>query len=414
MSTNTFFCRNSENTVLKIVLTCLISFGLAVQILGFLFFTDGSAYSTNISLWLMLPSLFSFFIYRVITKKFFSTLASKLLLLFLSYVLIYALTLSSDLSDVRGWLKICLYILLYVYAIFFVMSSSEKVFDWLALALVFTTAFFAWATLFNTFVIEGGSFAYRAVRLTELGIWGLANLKNALVSALYYGAISIAALFYLFRVKSNSIKSLILISFVGLGLYVFFTYSRSVWMALFFAYFIFFSIQYGNVKKYLALFLFVFLLFYIVVALGVFPGLEISLTYRDLIWKEWFSRLSSFWFLGEGPGAEFNVCIDIVGRNCFNQAHNLYMQMTYELGVIGLLLFLLLVFSLTVEGVKSLSSPYMSLGFSWLVYSLLAGLSSYHTVLTRPSVYWIVMWIPVGVIIYSIARNNKLIPKFKD
>ena len=248
MSTNTFFCRNSENTVVKIVLTCLISFGLAVQILGFLFFTDGSAYSTNISLWLMLPSLFSFFIYRVITKKFFSTLASKLLLLFLSYVLIYALTLSSDLSDIRGWLKICLYILLYVYAIFFVMGSSEKVFDWLALALVFTTAFFAWATLFNTFVIEGGSFAYRAVRLTELGIWGLANLKNALVSALYYGAISIAALFYLFRVKSNSIKSLILISFVGLGLYVFFTYSRSVWMALFFAYFIFFSIQYGNVK----------------------------------------------------------------------------------------------------------------------------------------------------------------------
>lgn len=397
----------SKNLLLEKVFTCLIAFGLAFQVLGLLLVSDGSVYSTNVSVWLMIPSLLAMVLYRESTGLFFKPFASKLLVVFLAYILIYASLSPEESSDFKKWLKICVYILLYLHSFYFLMRTNIKFFDKLALLVIIVSSVFAWATIINVFIVEGASLAYRSVRLKELGLWGLADLKNALVSALYYGAISILALFYFFNEKSYLTKFVLLISLLGLCLYVLFTYSRSVWMALFFSYLVFMGLTFKNFKKYIVIFFVVFVVFLTVVYLGLYPGLEISLTYRDLIWEEWFARLHSFWLIGSGPGAEFNVCIDILGRNCFNQAHNLYMQLTYELGIVGLLLFMGALYLLIVDGFKSASNKYISLGFSWLMFSLIAGLSSYHTMLTRPSVYWIVMWVPIAIILYSISFKTE-------
>lgn len=397
----------SDNLLLEKILTYIIAFGLAFQILGLLLVSDGSVYSTNVSIWLMIPSLLAMVLYRESTSFFFKPFASKLVVVFLAYILIYASLAAEELSDLKKWLKICVYILLYLHSFYFLMRANIKLFDRLTLLVIIVSSIFAWATIINVFVIEGASLAYRSVRLKELGLWGLADLKNALVSALYYGAISILALFYFFNEKKYLSRFVLLISLLGLCLYVLFTYSRSVWMALFFSYLVFMGLTFKNFKKYIVIFFVVFAVFLAVVYLGLYPGLEISLTYRDLIWEEWFARLHSFWLIGSGPGAEFNVCIDILGRNCFNQAHNLYMQLTYELGIAGLLLFMGALYLLVVEGFKSASDKYISLGFSWLVFSLIAGLSSYHTMLTRPSVYWVVMWIPIAIILYSISSKTE-------
>ena len=402
-ATQLFDC--SENILLKKVFTYLISLGLSFQVLGLLLVSDGSAYSTNVSIFLMIPSLLAMALFRESTNLFFKPHASKLLLAFLAYILIYAAFVSGGLSDFKKWLKICVYILLYLYSYHFLMKENIRLFDRVAMLIIIVSSIFAWATIINVFFVEDASFAYRSVRLEKLGLWGLADLKNALVSALYYGAVSILALFYFFKEKSYLSRFMLLISLVGLCLYVLFTYSRSVWMALFFSYLVFMGITFRDFKRYLVIFFVVFTAFLAVIYLGLYPGMEISLTYRDLIWEEWFARLHSFWLLGSGPGAEFNVCIDIQGRNCFNQAHNLYMQLTYELGVVGLLLFIAVICFLVIEGVKSVSNKYISLGFSWLVFSLTAGVSSYHTMLTRPSVYWIVMWVPIAIILYGITSE---------
>lgn len=395
----------SENILLKKVFTYLISLGLSFQVLGLLLVSDGSAYSTNVSIFLMIPSLLAMILFRGSTNLFFKPNASKLLLAFLVYILIYAAFVSDGLSDFKKWLKICVYILLYLYSYYFLMKENIRLFDRVVMLIIIVSSIFAWATIINVFFVEGASFAYRSVRLEKLGLWGLADLKNSLVSALYYGAVSILALFYFFKEKTHLSRSVLLISLVGLCLYVLFTYSRSVWMALFFSYLIFMGITFRDFKKYIVIFFVVFAAFLAVVYSGLYPGMEISLTYRDLIWEEWFARLHSFWLLGSGPSAEFNVCIDIPGRNCFNQVHNLYMQLIYELGVVGLLLFISVIYFLVIEGVKSFSNKYISLGFSWLVFSLTAGISSYHTMLTRPSVYWIVMWVPIAIILYCITTE---------
>lgn len=397
----------SENVLLERTFSYLIAFGLVFQILGLLLVVDGSVYSTNVSTFLMIPSLLALVLYRESASLFFKSFVSKLLVGFLAYVLIYAGFTSESIQEFKKWLKICFYILLYLHAFYFLMRVNIKLFDKLGLLIVIISSVFAWATIINVFFIDGASFAYRSVRLTELGFLGLADLKNALVSALYYGAISIFALFYLFRVEGYLNRILLLVSLIGLCLYVLFTYSRSVWMALFFSYLVFMSISFGNLKKYIAIFFVAFIVFSLVIKLELYPGLKFSLTYRDLIWEEWFARLRSFWLIGEGPGAEFNVCIDIPGRNCFNQAHNLYMQLFYELGILGFLLFVSMVTALVVFGIKNISNSYFLLGFSWLVFAILAGMSSYHAILTRPSVYWIVVWIPIAIILYVISINSK-------
>lgn len=392
----------SENLLLKKIFAYLIALGLSFQVLGLLLVSDGSTYSTNVSIFLMIPSLLAMLLFRELTNFFFRPHASKILLAFLVYILIYAALVSEDLSDFKKWLKICVYIILYLYSYYFLMKENTRLFDRVAMLIIIVSSIFAWATIINVFFVEGASFVYRSVRLERLGLWGLADLKNALVSALYYGAVSLLALFYFFKEKTHLSRSVLLVSLVGLCLYVLFTYSRSVWMALFFSYLIFMGINFRDFKKYIIIFSVVFAVFLVVVGLGLYPGMKISLTYRDLIWEEWFARLHDFWLLGSGPGTEFNVCIDIQGRNCFNQAHNLYMQLIYELGFVGLLLFVSAIYFLVIEGVKNFSNKYISLGLSWLVFSLTAGLSSYHTILTRPSVYWIVMWVPVAIILYCI------------
>lgn len=114
----------SENLLLKKIFAYLIALGLSFQVLGLLLVSDGSTYSTNVSIFLMIPSLLAMLLFRELTNFFFRPHASKILLAFLVYILIYAALVSEDLSDFKKWLKICVYIILYLYSYYFLMKEN--------------------------------------------------------------------------------------------------------------------------------------------------------------------------------------------------------------------------------------------------------------------------------------------------
>ena len=73
-----------------------------------------------------------------------------------------------------------------------------------------------------------------------------------------------------------------------------------------------------------------------------------STSYRFYIWMGTLDMLKDYWFSGIGPGmAAFNLIYPAYGLNTIAapHAHNLYLQLTCDSGIIGLVLFLLLILS---------------------------------------------------------------------
>jgi hypothetical protein len=50
--------------------------------------------------------------------------------------------------------------------------------------------------------------------------------------------------------------------------------------------------------------------------------------------------------------------------------------------------------------------PLGLLGLPWLTYAVATALVDYHTVLNRPGVYWLVFWLPIGLILAIHANRN--------
>lgn len=387
------------------VMACI---GLLIQLLGFLLITDGSRYSTLITIFLFVPAIILLF---MLGKKeacaFFRQRAVGVFLVLLLYVFVYAvfvfaLNKEYEADYLKHWIKITIYSFLYVFFISYLIANSSEWFFRCLLVFCLLASFFAFMTLIKVYLFDKGSLDYRATRLYDLGIYGLANLRNPILSALYYAAAAIAAIYCYFKCERGWLKGLVTVGFLFLNMYVFFTFSRSVWLGLFCAYIVFLSVFFGRVKLVFLAFLAIAILGFLIVKFAFYSDFEISLTYRDMIWNEWLSRLPGFWLLGIGPGADFNVCINIIDsrQDCFNQAHNLYMQFWYQYGFFGILLFCVFILSLfkTAVGVGEQKALY-ALGASWMIFALTSGVAAYHEFFTRPSIYWVVFWVPVGVLI---------------
>ena len=74
---------------------------------------------------------------------------------------------------------------------------------------------------------------------------------------------------------------------------------------------------------------------------------DTSTSYRFSIWMGSISMLRDYWFCGIGPGTEaFNMIYPSYSYNSAvaQHSHNLYLQITCDSGVCGILLFLLIIF----------------------------------------------------------------------
>ncbi len=73
-----------------------------------------------------------------------------------------------------------------------------------------------------------------------------------------------------------------------------------------------------------------------------------STSYRVYIWLATIAMLKDYWFSGIGPGTDaFNLVYPAYSFNTIKapHAHNLYLQLMCDAGILGLLLFLLILFS---------------------------------------------------------------------
>lgn len=384
----------------RAVLLVVMSVGLFVQLAGLLFNSDGSRYATQSYLLLFLPALVLLMSGSQVMTIFRQPAAWILLTLMAWVLLVAGLHEGSD-KSVMVWAKVLLLVLLYVYAVASLVHSGRKLTYVIGLALGVVSAF-AWWTLIYQYGVLEHPYSYpeaRQFRLHELGWRGLADLDHPIVAGLYYGVFGVVLcwLFVSFPVRLWQGAGLA-VGMLGLLLYVLFTFSRGAWFSLACAGFVLLLLV-PNLKSRSLLGLGV--LVSGLLALLLWPEIQaergVGLSNRDQIWGNWLNKLQEFWLTGSGAGADIYYKF-ANGYETFH-AHSLYLQLWYEFGLPGIVLFVSLLLSLFWKAWQCRELPLARLGTALLVFALVAMVSDIYAIFHRPSPYWVVFWFPVGILL---------------
>lgn len=382
------------------VLILLLALGVFIQLSGLLLNNDGSRYATQLYLALFLPALL-LLLHERLMPDLWRQLPAVLFLLLLGWVLLYAAVHPGSDKDFWSWFKLVLLLIFYVAAVASLVGHERLIIFVLVISLI-VAALFAWLTLYYQFVVIDRPLSYeefRWVRLWELGWRGFGDLKHPIIAGLYYSIFTITAAWFLLRPGMGPWRSLFLmLAIAGLAFYILLTFSRGSW----------FSLGAGGLalllitnsrKSYALLSLGAVVL--CLAAYWFWPELQneqrVGVNGRELIWAGWLARLSEFWLMGRGAGADFEFTFP-TGQS-FIHAHSLYLQLWYEYGLVGIGLFVAFLLSLLFKAWQCRALPLAQLAMGLLVLAMVAMISDVYAIFHRPSPYWALFWFPVGILL---------------
>ncbi|WP_341781877.1 O-antigen ligase family protein [Ectopseudomonas mendocina] len=391
---------------LELALLPWMSIGLFVQLVGLLFNADGSRYATQIYLLLFVPA-FLLLLRDRFALGLWRQLPAYCLLALMAWVLVIAGLHPGSEKTLGYWSKIVLLLALYIFAVARLVESPGR-FHIVLVAAAVVAVLFAWLTIYYQFMVLDRPFEYKIlrwhVRFRELGWGGLADLDHPIVAGLYYGVFAvIVTWFFLAWPMTAARTSLLALAMLGLLLYVLLTFSRGAWFSVAAGGAIL-LLLFGNRKAYTLL-----ALGLLILAVGAYlfwPEIQnerrIGVTGRELIWHNWLQHLPQFWLWGNGAGADLLFTFPkgtMQAGQTFKHAHSLYLQLWYQYGIVGIALFLATLASLLWKGWQCRSNPLALLGMGLLVFAMVAMVSDVYAIFHRPSPYWVLVWLPVGVLL---------------
>lgn len=385
---------------LEPALLAWMSIGLFVQLAGLLFNADSSRYATQIYLLLFVPA-FLLLLRDRFALGLWKQLPAYCLLTLMVWVLVIAGLHPGSEKTLGYWLKIVLLLVLYIFAVARLVESPRR-FHIVLVTAVVVAVLFAWLTIYYQLIILERPLEYdvlRRLRFRELGWGGLADLDHPIVAGLYYGVFAVmVAWFFLAWRMTVARTSLLALAIFGLLFYVLLTFSRGAWFSVAAGGAII-LLLFGNRKAYLLLTL--GLIIISVAAYLFWPEIQneqkVGFNNREYIWSAWLLELPAFWLWGAGAGKDF-IFIFSGGAKTIH-AHSFYLQLWYEYGVVGLVLFLVFIASLLWKGWQCRSNPLALLGMGLLVFAMVAMVSDVYAIFHRPSPYWVLVWLPVGVLL---------------
>lgn len=388
----------------------VLSLGLFIQLSGLLFNNDDSRYATQIHLLLFLPALLLW-----AAEKFdwdmWRQPSAYLLLGLLGWVLLRgSLGADSD-KPPHYWLKIGLFILLYVFSIhrLLLAGSLRKP----LLAAIVVSALAAWLTLFYQFGVLDKALSYTELRtygrLSELGWGGFADLSHPIIAGLYFGLFALLLLGLIVEFEPRWPGLIIAYAgLAGLLLYVLLTFSRGAWFATLAGGLVLLLLSpKPRARQLLGLGILILLAMLLIFQTELQSELRQGTSQRGPIWHNWLDRLPEFWLYGDGAGKPL-VYTYPWGDTVYH-AHSLYLQLWYEYGVIGAGLFAALLCALLLKGWQLRRQREARIGLAALVFAVVAMISDIYALFHRPSPYWVIVWLPIGFLI-ALRRNPDQTP----
>ena len=231
--------------------------------------------------------------------------------------------------------------------------------------------------------------------LPEPRLYGLGRLSNPVISAASYGFSGLLAIWLLSIKPAYSYRFILLLFIFLLGLSIFLSGTRTVWLAL--AVGAGTAMALGSDRNRILCFFLVFGSVGLIGLLSIgWEGLVTrGLSFRPEIWSEFVSRtLTVNPFLGVGSGTKAHWVTPVL---TFQHPHSVFVSVFYFGGLVGLGLLLLLLVITILWLASAEDSRERNLAIMLLSYGVIFGLFDGDNILNKIDYLWWLVWLPIGL-----------------
>jgi len=324
------------------------------------------------------------------------------------YLFLNSFFLSDDLKSIRR-----LILLVFLFIPFLYIDFDERKIRVILALIASVISIFAVFSLLNHYFSGTLPHGYRKGGLIGSGVPGLASFGNTIVAGMHY-AIAFSIVTYLYFTEANRLLLIVWGVFkVFVFYYIILTFARTAWVAALVSFLIIFLMTFDRykIRFYIPLVIFIsVLLFFLFNYMGYEVG-ERGLTARDEIWEVAIIEIKENIFFGHGLLNSIGWISIREGALRFNNVHSLYLEILYQVGVVGLFLYLLCILSAAYVLFKSFLLKVFG-NLSVLFIAVLASISVVMSVdiigwVNSPGLVWMWLWFPLAVCL-SFERNLKL------
>ena len=383
--------RQLRDNVFDFAVTYWIPIGLFGIYTGLFWLPDRDGYHQILYWLVLLPAILCATLKPDSLRAFFAPTANKIFLVFALYAVI-SLVWSSTSNEILSLFKRPLYVGAFLYAAFLVFSHSEKVFSNTVLLSLITATLSAIAV----FVIEG--MPRESYRHT-----GLLTFHNPILTMHVYGFFAVLALAYWANTpKIQGIWALC----AGLILCALVAASQSrgplvavfasmVWMLVLSAR------DSSRVKVALLLFVTALLTFLFMPDSWLSRGSS----YRLELWAGLLKEMRGQWLLGYGMDSRPSILVPAIGVPL--DPHNALLMIIYQLGLIGLGIWLILHAKILKESLINPGNFWIYAGSVTLVFGFVSSIFENPSYMARPKEHWFLTWVPLTLALSTLSRSSK-------
>lgn len=397
--------RNFLDDKLFRMLFWIMSVGLFIQLTGKVFYSSSSANGAHVYLLLILPSVILALVSGLKRINFLSSeaiffLASTgLFLLFCSLSAAWGDTEESVAYVLRKSIVIMFYIHAVIYLVTVAKWEQIKLF---LIFLCYVSALGAVLSLGYQLLVLDEALGWRTFRIYSMGYNEWIDLGYPVIAGIYFGFFTVLTVVLLGLREESKLHSVLLLAAILVMLpYIFQTFSRTSWVAS------------GVAVAYLTLVYRHRAIFALGIAFGVVCGVMVVVFYDEIVVELTKIQLSGrpiiwAWTLGEfleHPVVGHGFDHSFWPEKSFAHAHNFFLQIMFEQGLVGLFFFLVMLCTVFFAVWKHRQAKWVLVSFSLVIYILVAMQVEIQHVITRPGLFWTIFWFPLALVIGVVNRN---------
>ena len=384
----------------KYFVSSLLCLGLVYALAGMFYMPSVNSYKTVFYFLCLFPGVIALILgYGKILKNNYLYL---LLFLYLQWLAISVIWSDSNDSYLR-YLKYVIYISIFVFVNIYLYFTSQKLYRAAYLASVI---FVSIAAVWEVIKIIGSERLFSSYRFIDGEI-----LYNPLFAGAAYTYFLVFALVAGFYKRINPILCWFLV-FV-FTILVIQTNARTPLLSLLLSLSFFFTLTTDGLKK--CLFRLLVLFSAVCVVVFLFPEylMQRGTSYRFEIWGESLRLIFERPVFGYGLENKLVINIQELPFS-LSDTHNVFLQIAYSSGAIGLAIFLVFLCTLFYFVIKYKYVPDIVIAATLVVYGLSAGLTEGGGILSRPGAYWFKFWFPISYLLAVITYVRLYEKSFGD
>ena len=381
---------NFRNRLGFILVDRVFPIGIFVLLTGLLWIGDHGHYSKLFYWFLLLPTLLRLV---VLPRSFAQMFGSRIVIAYLVFAVYMSVSIfwSSPEDSVLSLIKHPLFALLLFFSVF---ELAQRRFDLLRLVIKWAAICATVAALITIarYLGEGAN-----SRLAGYGAF-----YNPLLISHVFGFF-VALWFGIYFMENELFQPLPLFGILICGALLFATGSRTPLVAMVAA--VTWLAALSANRKAAVVLGTMFLFGIAVLSLSPEVVTQRGFSYRTEIWANALRQIKEMVWFGHGHGSPLSIQLDSVPYP-FSEPHNLSLQVLYDGGVVGLVLWLAIYAVALERSWRLRSDKWVLVCSATVVYGMAAGFTEGGAIFSRPEEHWFLLWIPLALLSAATCRGQ--------